>query len=99
MKLHIISRPASSRTDLAAASRFSPGAVLFIEDGVLSATKGSPGRDTVRRLLDSGVAVFALKEDLESRGLAPALLLEGVRTVDYEGFVGLVEKHEVVPWL
>jgi tRNA 2-thiouridine synthesizing protein B len=99
LKLHILSRPASSHSDLLSAVRFSPGAVLLIEDAVFTASKGSPGHEMLRRLMDAGAPVYALKEDLESRGLRAGLLLEGVRTVDYEGFVELVEKHEVVPWL
>jgi len=49
--------------------------------------------------MDEGVSVFALQEDLEARGLSGVLMLEGIRTVDYDGFVSLVEKYEVVPWL
>jgi sulfur relay protein TusB/DsrH len=73
--------------------------MLLIEDGVLSALNGSSARELLRCLMDGGVQVYALSEDLESRGLGGLGLLEGVRTVDYDGFVGLVERCEVVPWL
>jgi len=99
LKLHIISRSASSHSDIAAAARIASGALLLIEDGVLSAVNGSPARELLQRLMDEGVSVFALQEDLEARGLKGVFMLEGIRTVDYDGFVGLVEKYEVVPWL
>ena len=99
MKLHIISRSAGSHSDISAASRIASGALLLIEDGVLSAVNGSPARELLQGLMDEGVQVFALQEDLEARGLKGVFMLEGIRTVDYDGFVGLVEKYEVVPWL
>jgi tRNA 2-thiouridine synthesizing protein B len=82
-----------------AAARIASGALLLIEDGVLSAVNGSPARELLQRLIDEGVSVFALQEDLEARGLKGVFMLEGIRTVDYDGFVGLVERYEVVPWL
>jgi tRNA 2-thiouridine synthesizing protein B len=41
--------------------------------------------------------LYALKADLEARGLQR--WIEGVEIIDYEGFVALVEEHDVVPWL
>jgi len=41
--------------------------------------------------------IFALKEDLDARAVKN--LIDGIRVVDYDGFVGLVEQHHVVPWL
>ena len=99
MKLHIISRSAGSHSDIAAASRVASGCLLLIEDGVLSAVNGSPARELLQRLIDEGVQVYALSEDLEARGLKGVFMLEGIQTVDYDGFVALVEKYEVVPWL
>ena len=41
--------------------------------------------------------VYALQADLEARGLTR--LVDGIQVVDYDGFVELVERHHVVPWL
>ena len=41
--------------------------------------------------------VYAVEADLKARGIAR--LIEGVRVIDYAGFVELVEQHPVVPWL
>jgi tRNA 2-thiouridine synthesizing protein B len=41
--------------------------------------------------------VYALQADLEARGLTT--LIEGIQVVDYDGFVELIEQHQMVPWL
>ena len=99
MKLHIVSEPASSRTDLRAAARVAEGALILIEDAVISAMEGAAGNELLAGLMASGVKVHALAPDLEARGIGKERLLPGVETVDYDGFVELVEKHEVVPCL
>jgi len=42
--------------------------------------------------------VYVLGPDVKARGLE-GKLLDGIKTVDYEGFVDLVEKHNVNTWL
>ncbi|NTW57303.1 MAG: sulfurtransferase complex subunit TusB, partial [Chlorobiaceae bacterium] len=41
--------------------------------------------------------VYALQPDLAARGITE--ILDGIETVDYEGFVDLVEKYKVNNWL
>ena len=76
-----------------------PGsAVLLIEDGVYGATQGTT---VSQRLLDAlaTVAIYALKPDVEARGMQHRLM-DGIKLVDYGGFVGLVvEHHTVQSWL
>ena len=99
MKLHIVSEPASSKSDLRAAARVAEGAVLLIEDAVVSAMDGAAGNELLAGLMAANVKVYALSPDLDARGIGAERLIAGVETVDYDGFVGLVEKYEVVPWL
>ena len=75
------------------------GALLLIEDAVISAMQGAAGKELLESLMAGGVKVYALTPDLEARGIGNERLMPGIETVDYDGFVGLVEKHEVVPWL
>jgi len=75
------------------------GCILLIEDAVLCARFGSRSHEILRKLMDEGVEVYALSEDLEARGISQPKLSNGIRTVDMDGFVELVEKYEVVPWL
>ena len=84
--------------NLKSALRIAPeGAlILLYEDGVYAAAKGTASEELVTGALKSH-PVYALQADLEARGITN--LIEGIETVDYDGFVALVEEHPVVPWL
>ncbi|MFZ4524807.1 MAG: sulfurtransferase complex subunit TusB [Chlorobium sp.] len=69
--------------------------VLFIEDGVYAVQAGNKFSPAIERVLQTN-PVFALKPDLDARGIGTTT--EGVECVDYEGFVGLVEEHQVNSW-
>ena len=46
------------------------------------------------------LSFYVLWPDIEARGLGESTLIEGVRTVDYGGFVDLVVEHDVTQaWL
>ena len=60
-------------------------AVLLLGDGVLHIARGE---------CDSGV--HALFSDIDAYDLMKNALAAGVRVVDYDGFVHLVEAHRVV---
>jgi tRNA 2-thiouridine synthesizing protein B len=70
--------------------------ILLYEDGVYGALKSGRLADKISQALQ-GRAIYALDADLEARGIQH--LVEGVQVIDYDGFVGLVEEHDVVPWL
>ena len=75
----------------------SPGdPVLLYEDGVYAAAQGTASEDLIRDALVRH-PVYALQADVEARGIKK--LIEGVQLIDYDGFVELVEKNHVVPWL
>ena len=70
--------------------------ILLYEDGVYAAVKGATSEDLVKQALDQH-PVYALQADLEARGLTA--LIDGIQSIDYDGFVELVEQHHVVSWL
>ncbi|MBM3136651.1 MAG: sulfurtransferase complex subunit TusB [Chloroflexi bacterium] len=70
--------------------------ILFYEDGVLACKANTVMAGKMKALLAEH-PVYALIEDVKARGIEP--LVEGVKTIDYGGFVELVESHDVVPWL
>jgi tRNA 2-thiouridine synthesizing protein B len=88
--LHIVNKSPYERNALESALRYAaPGsALLLIEDGVYAATRGSAAEPRLREALGR-VKVYALKADLEARGVA-ARVAEGIELVDYGGFVDLV---------
>ena len=76
-----------------------PGsAVLLIEDGVYAAARDTAVSEEVQEALKS-VSIYALKPDVEARGMQNRVM-NGVRLVDYGGFVDLVVEHNAVQsWL
>lgn len=91
--LHIVNKSPYERNSLASclAHARKGGAVLLIEDAVYGATKGNAAEGAVRKAMQE-LPVYALGPDLEARGMQ-ANLIEGVKVVDFGGFVDLVTEH------
>lgn len=70
--------------------------VLLYEDGVYGAMDSGRLAEQVRAALAQR-PIYALAADLEARGIRR--VMAGIQVVDYDGFVGLVEEHNVVPWI
>ena len=74
-----------------------PGApILLYEDGVYAAADGTQTAAQVIAV-QAEHPVYALDADLEARGIAR--IIEGIHVIGYDGFIELVEEHDVVPWL
>jgi tRNA 2-thiouridine synthesizing protein B len=74
-----------------------PGApILLYEDGVYAAVQGTAHTEWMQGVL-ADHPVYALQADLQARGLAETIA--GIQVIDYDGFVQLVEQHDVAPWL
>ncbi|PQQ40433.1 sulfurtransferase complex subunit TusB [Photorhabdus luminescens] len=63
--------------------------ILFIQDGVLAGIEGNCYLPT---LISCGAALYALKEDVEARGLN-GQVSDKVKVIDYTDFVNLTVKH------
>ena len=99
--LHTVNKPPHSSTALASclAHATPDSALILIEDGVYAALEAG---ETVPELAAAAARgqVYALRPDLEARGLAEAKLLAGAKLVDYAGFVDLTASHSsVLAWL
>jgi tRNA 2-thiouridine synthesizing protein B len=70
--------------------------ILLYEDGVYGALDGGRLSVRIKEALQRH-PVYALEADLEARGIQR--IIEGIQVIDYDGFVGLVEEHNVVPWI
>jgi tRNA 2-thiouridine synthesizing protein B len=91
--LHIVNKSHRQTSSLASCLRLAQvgHALLLIEDGVYAATPaGAASADLAGAL--ARLQVYALAPDLEARGLADKVI-DGVKTVDYAGFVDLVAEH------
>ncbi len=72
--------------------------ILFIEDGVYSAVKGTKVSSSIEAALGKH-NVYALKPDVTTRGLSDNMI-DGIELVDYDGFVDLAaECSKVQSWL
>ena len=70
--------------------------ILLYEDGVYAALDGGRLSTRIKEALERH-PIYALEADLEARGIQR--IIEGIQVIDYDGFVGLVEEHNVVPWI
>ena len=90
--LFVVSRsPWKTREVKFIAELSSPGdAVIFIQEGVYHAGAVPGEIDADMRLLsDNGVSTYFLEPDLVARGLK-----KKENSVDYDGFLDLIEKYE-----
>ena len=96
--LHTINKsPFASNTFQTSVRFFQPGdSVLYIEDGVYGVQANNKFSDTIKDILKKN-PVYALCPDLDARGISE--ITQGVLSINYEGFVELVEKHQVNSWL
>jgi len=92
--LHIVNKSPLERSTLdSCLAAAQPGAaVLLIEDGVYGATRGNAAEAKLRAA-QSNLEIYVLAPDLEARGMAQQLA-EGVKPIDYAGFVELVVQHK-----
>lgn len=94
--LHTLSH-SPAQVDLPALCRLlAPGDdVLLLQDGVLAAVGGAP---EIACLLNASISLYALRADVEARGLS-AHILHSVTVIDYTDFVALTVKHrQQVAW-
>jgi tRNA 2-thiouridine synthesizing protein B len=91
--LHIVNKSHRQTSSLASCLRLAQDghALLLIEDGVYAATPAGASTAGLSGALNR-LQVYALAPDLEARGLA-GKVIDGVKTVDYAGFVDLVAEH------
>jgi tRNA 2-thiouridine synthesizing protein B len=70
-----------------------------MEDGVIAAMQGTKYSQTMTEAM-ANISFFVLGPDLKARGLSEGNVVEGVKVVDYNGFVDLTVEHDSVQsWL
>ena len=98
--LHTVNKSPFDRNSLETCLKHAKkgAAVLLIEDGVYGALKGTTVSKKVEEALKK-VSVYALYPDIEARGMQDRAL-DGIKLIDYNGFVDLVAEHNTVQsWL
>ncbi|HEB58470.1 MAG TPA: sulfurtransferase complex subunit TusB [Gammaproteobacteria bacterium] len=100
-RLHTVNKSPFEKNSLESCIRLAKegGAVLLFEDGIYGATKGTMISDKVSAAM-KGLTFYVLGPDMKARGIRDDQLIDGVKVVDYSGFVDLVADHDnVQPWL
>ena len=98
--LHTVNKSPFEHSALDSCLRYARqgASVLLIEDGVYAAARDTAVAHKMQEALKR-VQVYALKPDVEARGMQNRVM-DGVRLVDYGGFVDLVVEHNAVQaWL
>jgi tRNA 2-thiouridine synthesizing protein B len=99
--LHTINKSPFDKNSLETCVRLAKkgSSVLFIEDGIYGAMKGT-AKSGVVESSKGDLSFYVLGPDLKARGIGEDKLIDGVKVVDYNGFVKLaVDNDKVQAWL
>lgn len=99
--LHTINKSPFDKNSLESCVRLASkgGSVIFFEDGVYCAMKGTAKSGVVEGAAGD-LAFYVLGPDLKARGIDENKLIDGVKVVDYSGFVQLtVDNDKVQAWV
>lgn len=93
--LHTVNKSPFERNALDSCLRLASAgsAVLLIEDGVYAAVKGAAFANRISQRM-AEITFYALGPDIAARGLGGTPLIDGVKIVDYDGFVDLVAEYD-----
>jgi len=93
--LHTVNKSPFERDSLASCLRLAVNgsAVLLIEDGIYGAMSGTENSAMVKESME-GISFYVLGPDLKARGISEDRVIDGIKVVDYKGFVDLVAEHD-----
>jgi tRNA 2-thiouridine synthesizing protein B len=99
--LHTVNKSPFERNSLESCLKFanSGDPVLLFEDGVYAVLRGTSAEGQIKTALDKQ-SIYVLGPDLAARGFSEDRVINGVKVVDYAGFVDLAAEHDKVQaWL
>jgi tRNA 2-thiouridine synthesizing protein B len=100
-QLHTVNKSPLDRNALESAVMHATkgSAILMIEDGIYGAMKGTAKSDVVAGAMGE-ISFYVLGPDLKARGIDESKIIDGIKVVDYKGFVDLVAEHDATQsWL
>jgi len=94
-QLHTVNKSPLDRTALESAVKHATkgSAILMIEDGIYGAMKGTIKSSLVTDAIGD-ISFYVLGPDLKARGISENQIIDGIKVVDYNGFVDLVAEHD-----
>jgi len=100
-QLHTVNKSPLERNTLESAITHAVkgNALLMIEDGVYGAIQGTQKSGMVSDAMGD-ISFYVMGPDLKARGIDESRIIDGIKVVDYSGFVALVAEHDVTQsWL
>ena len=100
-QLHTVNKSPLDRNALESAVNHATkgNAVLLIEDGIYGAMKGTAKSSLVTDAMGD-ISFYVMGPDLKARGIDESKVIDGIKVVDYKGFVDLVAEHDATQsWL
>ena len=100
-QLHTVNKSPLDRNALESAVKHATkgSAILMIEDGIYGAMKGTQKSGLVSDAIGD-ISFYVMGPDLKARGIDENKVIDGVKIVDYKGFVDLVAEHKATQsWL
>ncbi len=100
-QLHTVNKSPFERNALESAITHAVkgNALLMIEDGVYGAMQGTQKSGMVSDAIND-ISFYVMGPDLKARGIDETRIIDGIKIVDYSGFVALVAEHDVTQsWL
>jgi len=96
--LHTVNKSPFTHATLDECARFTTegSLILLIEDGVYAAKAGTSYEPKLVGIMKRA-EVYALEADIKARGVGK--LVDGVKVVNYDGFVELVESNKMNAWV
>lgn len=98
--LHIVNKSPFERNTFESCLRHAVkgSAILFIEDGIYAVLKGTQASNAVKAAMKD-CTFYVLQPDVDARGMQ-GRVVDGVKAVDYGGFVDLTAEHKTIQsWL
>ena len=74
--------------------------LVLIQDGVIGiSTKGKIPKQ-MEELLDLDIAVFTMKSDIIARGIAPELVHNKIKSIEYDDLIDVIDATpKVISWM
>lgn len=100
-QLHTVNKSPLDRNALESAVNHATkgSAVLLIEDGIYGAMKSTVKSALITDAIGD-ISFYVMGPDLKARGIDESKVIDGIKVVDYKGFVDLVAEHDATQsWL
>jgi len=100
-QLHTVNKSPLDRNALESAVNHATkgSTVLLIEDGIYGAMKGTAKSALITDAIGD-ISFCVMGPDLKARGIDESKVIDGIKVVDYKGFVDLVAEHDATQsWL